>query len=92
MRCEQARRLRDRATNGEIATNNEATNAATNKEVPSEVRQPGSDLRARIGVDGASKLQATGGSGGAAKTANRRSREAYNAYQREYMKKRRAHP
>lgn len=30
------------------------------------------------------------GGGGESKTSNRRTREAYNAYQRDYMKKRRA--
>jgi len=40
---------------------------------------------------GESVVEVSGaGNSGTGKTKNRRSREAYNAYQREYMKKRRA--
>jgi hypothetical protein len=65
-----------------FATNRIATNtSATNK--PKKVAEVGEGLRrggeAREPADE-----------GVAKTRNRRTREAYNAYQREYMRRRRA--
>ena len=80
MRCEIAKRLT--ATNKESATNSDATNKGQE------------ELRGRgpVGMDrGESVVEVSGaGNSGTGKTKNRRSREAYNAYQREYMKKRRA--
>ena len=74
------------------ATNRGATNSATNVATNDgreglRVSSPG-----RMGCDEPA-LEITGpGIGGEGKTANRRSREAYNAYQREYMRKKRGNP
>jgi len=65
------------ATNG-VATNSDATNTKTRE------GDSGSILGVVVAAD-------AGGEAGVSKTtANRRSRESYNAYQREYMRKRRA--
>ena len=65
------------------ATNRVATNSATNKKaVPL-------DERASDAPSGALDLGSAVAKAEPAKTPNRRSREAYNAYQREYMRKRR---
>ena len=62
-----------------FATNRIATNAhATNKEANEHVSLAPHDCGKADGVAGVGK-----------RTRNRRSREVYNAYQREYMRKRR---
>lgn len=82
------------ATNG--ATNSHATNKTAPKETDKvgdavqelRVGQAGSN-RPQDGQEGRRKARAGRGVGSPDMTANRRSREAYNAYQREYMRKRR---
>jgi hypothetical protein len=71
------------ATN-RIATNTNAE-SATNRERGLPVRDSGRVDCSEPAVDGVSP-----GGSGAGKTKNRRSKEAYNAYQREYMRRRRA--
>jgi hypothetical protein len=82
------------ATNTKSATN-VATNNATNGE---RVANAGSDARGvpavrpeAVGVgQGPPGVVGADVPDGGLRTANRRSRDAYNAYQREYMRKRRA--
>jgi hypothetical protein len=74
------------ATNGESATNNGATNAGgTSRSAYSGVEAGGAVVGEKAGlgeVVGAVRSVEP-------RTANRRSRADYNAYQREYMRKRR---
>ena len=70
------------ASDSVTATNANATNAG--REV---LRDMGAGRVDRREPDMA---VVSAGTGRASKTKNRRSREAYNAYQREYMRKRRA--
>lgn len=84
------------ATNGatnRVATNADATNRVATKN-PGEVREPAKELCAGPGVrsgspDGGQDGGSEAGAGRGDRVANRRTREAYNAYQREYMRKRR---
>lgn len=71
------------ATN-RVATNKDATNKEAGEGVPSGVPVPGG-AGVGPGVD-----ESSGRASDASRTKNRRSREAYNAYQREYMRRRRA--
>jgi hypothetical protein len=71
------------ATNGILATNN-ATNTG-----PGNATNTIADEATNGVVDG-SLVDPAVGSARMGRTANRRDREAYNAYQREYMRKRRA--
>jgi hypothetical protein len=67
-----------------FATNRIATNtSATNKAVETKDAESGAGLRGVGDVPEPANE-------GAEKTRNRRTREAYNAYQREYMRRRRA--
>jgi hypothetical protein len=78
-----------------FATNTVATNrTATNKDGDGSGHQGNDEgvLRA-VGSAAEGRGAATDGLRDAGlRTANRRSKEAYNAYQREYMRKRRAVP
>jgi hypothetical protein len=76
------------ATNTKSATNN-ATNAGRDEGLrQAAVAVSVGDVQAGV-VDAGSAVSGLGVLPGV-KTANRRSRDAYNAYQREYMRKRRA--
>jgi hypothetical protein len=69
-----------------FATNRDATNTSATNAVSLDERK-GSAQKASPAFDqGVAHVGAEAVSG---KTRNRRSREAYNAYQREYMRKRR---
>jgi hypothetical protein len=70
-----------------------ATNTATNKAATNNATNRDSD-RACVVVGGASDQESVGQSdvlvaSPAVRTANRRDRAAYNAYQREYMRRKR---
>lgn len=71
---------------GGCATNGERLTDATNKEASPEVSN---EARSAV-VSDDSGSDAGGAKAGVVRTLNRRSREAYNAYQREYMRRRRA--
>lgn len=78
-----------RATNKEIATNTSATNKFPGPQLPLVERNRSPKARTRqvsAVVEDAGATKA----GGQGKTANRRAREAYNAYQREWMRRKRA--
>jgi hypothetical protein len=82
------------ATNTLLATNERLT-GATNSRRDEGLQQAAvavsvGDVQAGV-VDAGSAVDRPGILPGA-KTANRRSRDSYNAYQREYMRKRRAKP
>jgi hypothetical protein len=81
MLCSVAKRLKA-ATNAEeerlTATNNPATNVET-----------ATNERLTVATNEKSEKKVAGGVS-LGPTQNRRAREAYNAYQREYMRKRRA--
>ena len=74
------------ATN-RIATNADATNV--NGDERPKRSSTGRGVVPVVEVDGPTPAGIVGGVYGV-RTANRRSREVYNAYQREYMRKRRA--
>ena len=75
MRCEVAAKLRLTATNGGEDATNEQVGRISGAVGEADVEEPG---------------EVSGGAVVVGKTANRRTREAYNAYQREYMRRRRA--
>ncbi len=72
------------ATNKESATNN-ATNARADEAAPEDVSRK--VAVAVPGLVGERNTVDQGGGSVVVRTKNRRTREAYNAYQREYMRK-----
>lgn len=80
----EERNHRTCATNVTPATNSDATN--------SDATNTSSRSAGRVDSAKPAVVVARAGSRGAGKTKNRRTREAYNAYQREYMRRRRAKP